>query len=110
LDIGDFYRLGDIAYLIEDNNIKTLSIDHHAKSDNDLFTYDFINTNACSVGEILYMLGIYVAVLTDTGSFRHSNTTDVSHEIAVHAIKQGLNISFSEQNEIIGQCYSKIKL
>ena len=125
LDIGDFYRLGDIAYLIEDNNIKTLSIDHHAKSDNDLFTYDFINTNACSVGGILYsflreidkskisediMLGIYVAVLTDTGSFRHSNTTDISHEIAVHAIKQGLNISKIYQNIYENSSVSRMKL
>ena len=89
LDIGDFYRLGDVAFLVEENDIETLSIDHHAKSDNDLFKNEYIDVKASSVGEILYsffkeiehkiseemMLGIYVAVLTDTGSFRHSNTT-----------------------------------
>lgn len=125
LDIGDFYRLGDIANLIEENNIKTLSIDHHSKSNNDLFTYDFINTDACSVGEILYsffnevdeskisekvMLGVYVAVLTDTGSFRHSNTTDISHEIAVHAIKKGLNISKIYQDIYENSSLSRMKL
>ena len=31
LDIGDFYRMGDLAYLVEENEIETLSIDHHIK-------------------------------------------------------------------------------
>jgi phosphoesterase RecJ-like protein len=125
LDIGDFYRLGDIAHLIEDNNIETLSIDHHAKSDNDLFTHDFINKDACSVGEILYsflsevdkskiskevLLGIYVAVLTDTGSFRHSNTTDISHKIAVHAIKKGIDIAKIYQSIYENSSVSRMKL
>ena len=125
LDIGDFYRMGDLAYLVEENEIETLSIDHHIKSSNDLFTNEYINTNACSVGEIIYsflsevdidsinteiMLGIYVAVLTDTGSFRHSNTTDISHQIAVDAIKIGLNISKIYQDIYENSSRSRIKL
>ena len=54
LDIGDFYRLGDVAFLVEENDIQTLSIDHHAKSDNDLFKNEYIDVKASSVGEILY--------------------------------------------------------
>ena len=125
LDIGDFYRMGDLAYLVEENEIETLSIDHHIKSSNDLFTNEYINTDACSVGEIIYsflsevdidsinteiMLGIYVAVLTDTGSFRHSNTTDISHQIAVDAIKMGLNISKIYQDIYENSSRSRIKL
>ena len=125
LDIGDFYRMGDLAYLVEENEIETLSIDHHIKSSNDLFANEYINTNACSVGEIIYsflsevdidsinteiMLGIYVAVLTDTGSFRHSNTTDISHQIAVDAIKIGLNISKIYQDIYENSSRSRIKL
>ena len=92
---------GDLRRALEENNIETLSIDHHAKSDNDLFKNEYIDVNASSVGEILYsffkdinhkiseqmMLGIYVAVLTDTGSFRHSNTTNLCHQVAVDAIQ-----------------------
>ena len=99
--------MGDVAYLVEENDIETLSIDHHGKSDNDLFKDEYIDVKASSVGEILYsffkdidhkisiemMLGIYVAVLTDTGSFRHSNTTDNCHKIAVDAIQMGLDLS-----------------
>ena len=124
LDIGDFYRLGDVAFLVEENDIQTLSIDHHAKSDNDLFKYEYINVKASSVGEILYsffkeidqkiseemMLGIYVAVLTDTGSFRHSNTTELCHQVAVDAIQMGLDISKVYQNIYENSSISKMKL
>ena len=125
LDIGDFYRLGDIAYIIEDNPVETLSLDHHPQSNNDFFTHTFIDLEACSVGEILYsyfcnvdknlidnniMLGIYVAVLTDTGSFRHSNTTETSHQIAVDAIKMNLDITKIYQQIYESSSVSRIKL
>jgi len=124
LDIGDFYRLGDIAYLVEENEIQTLSIDHHMKSDNDLFKDEYIDLKASSVGEILYsyfkeidqkisiemMMGIYVAVLTDTGSFRHNNTTDNCHKIAVDAIQMGLDISKVYQNIYENSSVSRMKL
>jgi len=125
LDIGDFYRLGDIAHIIEENSIETLSIDHHPQSDNDFFTNTFIDVNACSVGEILYsyfmeidktiidkqmMLGMYIAVLTDTGSFRHSNTTELSHKIAVTAISMNLDIANIYQKIYESSSVSRIKL
>ena len=125
LDIGDFYRLGDIAYIIEDHSIETVSIDHHPQSDNDFFTNTFIDLEACSVGEILYsyfcdidktiidkdiILGLYIAVLTDTGSFRHSNTTEMSHKIAVDAINLELDIAKIYQKIYESSSVSRIKL
>ena len=79
LDIGDFYRLGEVANIIESTTVETINIDHHPLTENDFFTHNFINLDASSVGEILYsyfsslgsdiidkemMLGIYSAVLT----------------------------------------------
>ena len=125
LDIGDFYRLGKVANIIENTKIETVNIDHHPMTENDFFTHNFINLNASSVGEILYsyfssidkaiinkeiMFGIYTAVLTDTGSFRFSNTTQLSHEIAVDAIKMGINISEIYQNIYENSSVSRIKL
>ena len=81
LDIGDFYRLGEVANVIESTTVETINIDHHPLTENDFFTHNFVNLDASSVGEILYsyfsslgsdiidremMLGIYSAVLTDT--------------------------------------------
>jgi phosphoesterase RecJ-like protein len=80
---------------------------------------------ASSVGEILYsyfsnidktiinkeiMLGIYTAVLTDTGSFRFSNTNQLSHEIAVNAIEMGINVSEIYQNIYENSSVSRTKL
>ena len=125
LDIGDFYRLGEVANVIEGTTIDTINIDHHPLTENDFFTHNFINLDASSVGEILYsyfsslgsdiidkemMLGIYSAVLTDTGSFRFSNTNQLSHEIAVDAIKMGINISEIYQNIYENSSVSRIKL
>ena len=125
LDIGDFYRLGEVANIIESNTVETINIDHHPLTENDFFTHNFINLDASSVGEILYsyfsslgsdiidkemMLGIYSAVLTDTGSFRFSNTNQLSHEIAVDAIKMGINISEVYQNIYENSSVSRIKL
>jgi len=125
LDIGDFYRLGEVANVIEGTTIETINIDHHPLTENNFFTHNFINLDASSVGEILYsyfsslgsdiidkemMLGIYSAVLTDTGSFRFSNTNQLSHEIAVDAIKMGINISEVYQNIYENSSVSRIKL
>ena len=125
LDIGDFYRLGEVANVIESTTVETINIDHHPLTENDFFTHNFVNLDASSVGEILYsyfsslgsdiidkemMLGIYSAVLTDTGSFRFSNTNQLSHEIAVDAIKMGINISEVYQNIYENSSVSRIKL
>ncbi len=47
---------------------------------------------------------------TDTGSFRFSNTNQLSHEIAVDAIKMGINISEIYQNIYENSSVSRIKL
>ena len=125
LEICELYRLGEVANVIEGTTIETINIDHHPLTENNFFTHNFINLDASSVGEILYsyfsslgsdiidkemMLGIYSAVLTDTGSFRFSNTNQLSHEIAVDAIKMGINISEIYQNIYENSSVSRIKL
>jgi len=35
--------------------------------------------------------GIYTAIMTDTGSFRHNNTTVKCHEIAIDCIQNGID-------------------
>ena len=47
LDIGDFYRLGKVANIIENTKIETVNIDHHPMTENDFFTHNFINFFFC---------------------------------------------------------------
>lgn len=79
----------------------TINIDHHATSayDSDL---NWVVPEAAAVGELVYELGIelgitftrdigfnlYAAISSDTGSFKYSNTTYKSLEIASKLVKQ----------------------
>lgn len=78
-----------------------LKIDHHAIGD-DFGKLNYIDENAAACGEILYriidMLGavtpevascLYLAVSSDTGGFRYSNTTADTHRIAGALIEKG---------------------
>jgi len=122
LDCGDFKRIN--AVISNENRSYTLvNIDHHLS--NELYgDYNYVDTNAAAVGEIIYqmlqLLGVkltkeigmslYTSLLTDTGSFRHSNTTSVTHTIAGDIINTGLD--YSEIHRIIfdNKKFERVKL
>ena len=106
-DVGDFNRLGSVGKKIIHNKINAINIDHHPSLNDHRFDENFINLNAAATGEMVYDFlienniplnhetaqGIYTALMTDTGSFRHSNTNEKSHKIAMDCIKNGVNNS-----------------
>jgi phosphoesterase RecJ-like protein len=83
----------------------TYNIDHH-KTNNEYGLYNHINSDASSVGEILFYLlkkmnahidhdiaqGIYVAISTDTGGFRYQNTNRRCFEISAELMDIGIDI------------------
>ncbi|HTE45164.1 MAG TPA: DHH family phosphoesterase, partial [Gemmatimonadaceae bacterium] len=89
LDISDVKRLGGLADAVRALNVPKLVIDHHIASDDPAGDVIFTDTTACATGELVYDLArtlgfeitpeiaraLYTAILTDTGSFRFSNTT-----------------------------------
>jgi len=102
VDCSSENRIGNVYDVIKDSG-KIISLDHH--EGNDCFRdYCFIDTNASSIGEILYTLvpGIkerldrdlatclYVSIMTDTGSFAYSNTTGTVFRIVSELIEYGL--------------------
>lgn len=121
LDCGDFKRIN--ANLDKCSRKYTIvNIDHHLSNEKygDL---NYVDTNAAAVGEIIYDLltqlkvditrkiseSIYTSILTDTGSFKHSNTTDVTHEIAGALIKTGLNFNKIQRQVFENKEFNKIK-
>ncbi len=104
-DIGDYQRLRDIGDLIEENKIYAINIDHHPNLKDKRFSENFIDVNAAATGEMVYDFfksvnvdlnkymaeGIYTAVMTDTGSFRYSNTNEKSHRIAIESLNLGVD-------------------
>ncbi|MFH1045417.1 MAG: bifunctional oligoribonuclease/PAP phosphatase NrnA [Candidatus Omnitrophota bacterium] len=97
-------RIGAIAEFIKDKPL--IVIDHHI--DNKKFgQVNWVDPRASSVGEMVYSLfkrlkvsldkkdalNIYIAMLTDTGSFRHANTTSNVLHTAAELLKFGLEPS-----------------
>jgi phosphoesterase RecJ-like protein len=81
----------------------TVNIDHHATSGH-FGTINWIDSTASAVGEMIYNLCkaiggrvtreiaecVYMALVTDTGSFHFSNTTDRTLKVASELIKAGV--------------------
>ena len=99
-DIGSYNRLGPFGDKLLSNKTKVINIDHHPKLDDERFQEHYINIEAAATGEMVYDFlqenqiilneviakGIYTAIMTDTGSFRHNNTNQKSHKIAMDCL------------------------
>lgn len=111
-DCGNLERV-NADLKLSSKNYTLINIDHHLS--NDMYgDLNFVDTNAAAVGEIVYQMlkiidikitpdiakCLYTSILTDTGSFRFSNTTSVTHTIAGDLINCGV-IS----DEIYGTIY-----
>ena len=83
-----------------------LVIDHHP-SNTGYGAHTYLEATASATGEMMYniikklavgmdgeiMKALYVAVSTDTGCFRYSNTTAQAHVVAAQAIEAGVNVA-----------------
>ena len=103
LDCGDLDRVGTIARQIVQAPM-IINIDHHVT--NSRFGHlQLIDAGACATAEIVYRLisqlpvaidkamatAIYTGILTDTGSFRFSNTNGAAFAICAQMIEKGAN-------------------
>ncbi len=103
VDCGSLNRIGDkLAERVRPTQA-LINIDHHQS--NEYFgTHNLVNTGASAAGEIIFNLMeygdleisldqavcLYTAILTDTGSFRYSNTTTEVHRITARLIDIGV--------------------
>jgi phosphoesterase RecJ-like protein len=105
LDISDVKRLGNLAESVRQLGKPKVVIDHHVPSDDPPSQTIFTDTAACATGELIYDFActldleitpeiaraIYIAMLTDTGGFRFSNTSPRCHAIAAELLNAGVN-------------------
>ena len=103
LDTGEVPRIGRVKPLID--GLATIVIDHHPPGDRPIGGVSFRDSTACATGELVFDvmsgaggpwpaaadLAIYVAILTDTGSFRFSNTRPASHNIVAELVERGVS-------------------
>jgi bifunctional oligoribonuclease and PAP phosphatase NrnA len=103
VDCTDLDRLGQVKSGIYSTR-PILNIDHHISNTN-FGSVNWVDPHMSCSGEQIYhlfkkmalpinkraALYMYIAILTDTGSFRYSNTTAMTHEIAAELISLGVN-------------------
>lgn len=116
LDTGELERTG--IKNIQRCYKTLINIDHHITSEG-IGDYYYINTSAAATGEIIYQLvklmGIdndkdiatclYTSIFTDTGGFKYSNTTSITHQIAGDLINMGIDFVY-----IINKVFDEMSL
>lgn len=122
LDTGDLDRLGKRVEIFK-KCAQTVNIDHHPT--NTMFAGEnYVHTGAAAVSEIIYQMikiagldldkdiatSLYVALVTDTGGFRYSNTTCITHQIAGDLINNGADVAFVSQQVFENSSLGKIRL
>jgi len=113
-DVASLDNSYDAVFVIECSDLErpgidglekefTVNIDHHATSAH-FGTINWIDSTASAVGEMIYNLCkaiggrvtreiaecVYMALVTDTGSFHFSNTTDRTLKVASELVKAGV--------------------
>jgi len=105
LDISDVKRLGTLADSVRALTKPKVVIDHHVPSSEAPGETILADTAACATGELIYDFActldleitptiaraLYIAMLTDTGGFRFSNTTPRCHAIAGELLNVGVD-------------------
>lgn len=103
LDTGEVPRIGRVRSLIRE--LPTLVVDHHQPGEQPIGGTSLRDPEACATGELVFdvilaaggpwtgatIRGLYVAILTDTGSFRFTNATPASHRVAAELIARGVD-------------------
>jgi bifunctional oligoribonuclease and PAP phosphatase NrnA len=105
LDTSNRQRIGRLSALLDRFTIPVAVVDHHVSHARGFGQVNVIEPEASATGEILYDLfreagaeltpeiaeALYVALMTDTGSFRYSNTDTHAHRMAADLLGYGLD-------------------
>jgi phosphoesterase RecJ-like protein len=103
LDTAEPSRLG--AVIGRTGGRKVLVIDHHPATSSSIGDVVVCDPAACATGELVFDLiqlagdevtlaeadALYVAIATDTGSFRYANTSARTHEISADLLRAGVD-------------------
>ena len=104
VDCSDLKRTGEV-YLLNSSGKPVLNIDHHISNSN-FGEVNWVDPKASSASEMVYRLykemgvsldrdsalALYAGILTDTGSFRFSNTSSATHLAAGELLTYGIDV------------------
>jgi phosphoesterase RecJ-like protein len=103
LDCSDLERAGKMSHLNYESRT-ILNIDHHI-SNIKFGDINWVEPEASCTSEMVYKLykylrlpidrdtamALYVGIMTDTGSFRYSNTSAFTHRVAAELMRHGID-------------------
>lgn len=122
LDCGDLQRIGDLAPMVA--GIPTvINIDHHLTNTR-FGKFHLVDPSACATAEIVYRMikklgvaisnamafAIYTGIMTDTGSFRFSNTNREAFGICEEMVGLGVDPNYVSNHVYVTYSLSRIKL
>src|SRR5687768_14097388 len=106
LDFSSLNRINDLGEMVRCSNAKKVLIDHHLEPER-FAEFEQWDGSAASTAELVYELindlgdenlidnnmadCLYAGIMTDTGSFRHSNTTYKVFQTASALVRLGAN-------------------
>ncbi|WP_075348712.1 DHH family phosphoesterase [Algoriphagus marinus] len=108
LDFSVLHRVNELGELIRDSDAYVVNIDHHQDPE-DFADYRLWSTKAAATCELVYELIVdlgdkslidkdiaeclYAGIMTDTGGFRHPNTTKNVHLVVAELLDLGADTS-----------------
>lgn len=114
LDFSSLKRINELGEVVRKSDAKKVLIDHHLEPE-DFADYMRWSTDAAATAELIYDLicdlgdrslidkdiaeSLYAGIMTDTGSFKHPNTTE--HVFKVCAELIGLGADTSKVSKLI---------
>lgn len=104
LDFSSLHRINELGEQVRKSKAIKVLIDHHLDPE-DFADFEFWSVAAAATAELIYELilslgetdlidqdiaeALYAGIMTDTGSFQHSNTTQNVHQITASLIERG---------------------
>ncbi len=122
LDCADLKRTGEV-YKLNIGNKPVLNIDHHVS--NRIFgDVNWVDPGASSCSEMIYKLykqlrlpidkgtalALYTGMMSDTGSFRYSNTSSFTHKAVSELLESGIDVAQVYRNTYENIPASDVKL
>ena len=122
VDCSDLKRTGEV-YLLNAEQKPILNIDHHISNSN-FGEVNWVDSTASSASEMVYhlykkmgvkldrdsALSLYAGILTDTGSFRFSNTSSTTHAVVADLLTYGIDVVGVYKNIYGNIPYSDLRL
>jgi bifunctional oligoribonuclease and PAP phosphatase NrnA len=105
LDYNNLSRIADLGALVEESKAIKILIDHHLEPSPD-YDFSLSDTSASSTAQLIYTFAdsiglashinqpiaecLYAGIMTDTGSFKFSSTSALTHRIVANLMDCGL--------------------